>query len=117
MSNRGSTVYRLASNKSALYQIASLTFSFVLIPTSSDVWLWHLYIRDPGKNEPVGFLRVKWTSVFKGFYISIAYERGFIHERFQPWLPDWENFAVFDRWLLMGGIESHMEVQLYSFDC
>ena len=28
-----------ASNKSDLYRIASLAFSFVLIPTSSDVWL------------------------------------------------------------------------------
>ena len=55
------------------------------------------------KNQSV-FLRVKWTSVFKGFYIPIAYERVFIHERFQPWLSDWENFAVFDRWSLMGSI-------------
>ena len=54
-------------------------------------------------NQSV-FLGVTFTSVFKGFYIPIAYERVFIHERFQPWLPDWENFAVFDRWSVMGGI-------------
>ena len=37
-SYRGFTVYRLASNKSALCRFASLAFNFVLIPTSSDVW-------------------------------------------------------------------------------
>ena len=42
--------------------------------------------------------------VYLCFYKPIAYERVFIHERFQPWLSDWENFAVFDRWSLIGGI-------------
>ena len=69
-------------------------------------------MRDPGKNEPVGFLRVKWTSVFKGSYIPIAYERVFIHERFQPWLSDWENFAV-----LIGGRLLVVYSRTWSFNC
>ena len=32
--------------------MASLAFSFVLIPTSgNDVWLWHLYIGDPVRRN------------------------------------------------------------------
>ena len=37
--------------KSALCRISSLAFIFVLIPTSSDVWHLHLYIRDPARKN------------------------------------------------------------------
>ena len=41
-----------------LFRIDSLTVSFVLIPTSNDVLLQHLYIRDPArKNQSVLFTR------------------------------------------------------------
>ena len=33
---------------------------------------YNIYIRDPGKTEPVlFFLRVVWPSAFKGFYSAI----------------------------------------------
>ena len=45
-----------AGNKSDLCRIASLAFSFGLIPTSSDVWPEHLYIRDlKRKNQLIIF--------------------------------------------------------------
>ena len=39
--------------------VASLAFGFVLIPTSSDVWQYHLYIRDhpARKNQSFFFTR------------------------------------------------------------
>jgi len=61
----------LPSNKSAVCRIASLVFSSVFISTSSDVWHWHLYIRDPArKNQWVSFISVEWTSAFKGFFLE-----------------------------------------------
>ena len=41
---------------SAPYRNASLAFSFALIPTSSDGYVYHLYVKDPArKNQSVLF--------------------------------------------------------------
>ena len=49
-------------NKSALCRITSLALSLVLIPTSSDIWHLHLYIRDPAsKTQSVLF--TSWVAL------------------------------------------------------
>ena len=60
----------LASNKSALWNIAHLAFSFVLIPTSSDarLALASLNLRSCQERTSQIYLRVERTSAFKGFY-------------------------------------------------
>ena len=46
----------LASNKSFLCRVTSLAVSFVLIPTSSDAWHYHLRLHHGfGKKKPIGF--------------------------------------------------------------
>ena len=59
----------LASNESALCLLA---FSFVLIPSSSEVWHKHLYIRDPARKNSQFYLRVEWTSAFKGLFLILS---------------------------------------------
>ena len=50
----------MIQNKLAFCRIASLAFSFVLIPTLADVWHRHLYIRDPARRKRSVLLRVEW---------------------------------------------------------